>query len=201
MISRKRAGPQIVACAEAINARDGRWLMTAGLVPMRQKPGSAKGVMFITIEDETGPYNIVVWPSLFEKRRPVVLGASMIAINGRIQREGGVVHLVAWDFQRRSVLVDILGVVTVKAVALRRDDLTGAGGEEAAFRVFQHAAFDLVPGYEFLGEQLSAYLAGASERMTSCCRSWTNCDQLCLVMPRYRSGGIKISCRLVPPGA
>lgn len=51
--------------------------------------------MFVTIEDETGPANIVVWPSLFEKRRRVVLGSSMMAINGRIQREGDVVHLVA----------------------------------------------------------------------------------------------------------
>jgi error-prone DNA polymerase len=85
----------IVTCAEAMSGRDGRWLMTAGLVLVRQKPGSAKGVMFLTIEDETGPANVVVWPSLFEKRRRVVLGASMMAINGKIQREGDVVHLVA----------------------------------------------------------------------------------------------------------
>ncbi|MFW2231656.1 DNA polymerase III subunit alpha [Rhizobium leguminosarum] len=85
----------IVTCSEAMNARDGRWLMTAGLVLVRQKPGSAKGVMFITIEDETGAANLVVWPSLFEKRRRVVLGSSMMAINGKIQREGDVVHLVA----------------------------------------------------------------------------------------------------------
>jgi error-prone DNA polymerase len=85
----------IVTCSDAMNARDGRWLMTAGLVLVRQKPGSAKGVMFLTIEDETGPANVVVWPSLFEKRRQVVLGSSMMAINGRIQREGDVVHLVA----------------------------------------------------------------------------------------------------------
>ncbi|WP_421578204.1 error-prone DNA polymerase [Shinella sp. M31] len=85
----------IVTCQEAMSARDGRWLMTAGLVLVRQKPGSAKGVMFITIEDETGPANIVVWPKLFERRRRVVLGSSMMAINGRIQREGEVVHLIA----------------------------------------------------------------------------------------------------------
>jgi error-prone DNA polymerase len=85
----------IITCGEAMNARDGRWVYTAGLVLVRQKPGSAKGVMFITIEDETGPANIVVWPTLFEKRRRVVLGSSMMAINGRIQREGEVVHLVA----------------------------------------------------------------------------------------------------------
>jgi len=86
---------RIVRCADAMNARDGRWLMIAGLVLVRQKPGSAKGVMFITLEDETGPANVVVWPTLFEKRRRVVLGASMMAINGRVQREGDVVHLVA----------------------------------------------------------------------------------------------------------
>ncbi|QFY60430.1 DNA polymerase III subunit alpha [Rhizobium grahamii] len=86
---------RIVTCQDAMNARDGQWLMTAGLVLVRQKPGSAKGVMFMTIEDETGPANVVVWPTLFERRRRVVLGASMMSISGRIQREGDVVHLVA----------------------------------------------------------------------------------------------------------
>ncbi|WP_081159793.1 error-prone DNA polymerase [Ensifer aridi] len=86
---------RIVTCAEAMTARDGQWLMAAGLVLVRQRPGSAKGVMFITIEDETGIANVVVWPKLFERSRRVVLGASMMAINGRIQREGEVVHLVA----------------------------------------------------------------------------------------------------------
>ncbi|MDQ0322990.1 error-prone DNA polymerase [Pararhizobium capsulatum DSM 1112] len=85
----------IVTCEEAMAARDGRWVITAGLVLVRQRPGSAKGVLFITIEDETGPANIVVWSKLFERRRRIVLGASMMAINGRIQREGAVVHLVA----------------------------------------------------------------------------------------------------------
>lgn len=77
-----------------MNSQDGRWVYTAGLVLVRQKPGSAKGVMCIIIEDETGPANLVVWPALFEKHRRVVLGSSMMVINGRIQgRE--VVHLVA----------------------------------------------------------------------------------------------------------
>ncbi|NNH42000.1 error-prone DNA polymerase [Rhizobium laguerreae] len=89
------AARSIVTCEEAMTARDGRWLMTAGLVLVRQMPGSAKGVMFLTIEDETGPANVVVWPKLFERRRRVVLGSSMMAINGRIQREGEVVHLIA----------------------------------------------------------------------------------------------------------
>lgn len=85
----------IVPCAEAMSARDGRWLMAAGLVLVRQRPGSAKGVIFLTIEDETGVANVVIWPKLFERSRRVALGASMMAIHGRIQREGDVVHLVA----------------------------------------------------------------------------------------------------------
>lgn len=100
-----------------MNARDGRWLMAAGLVLVRQMPGSAKGVMFITIEDETGPANILVWPSLLEKRRRVVLGSSMMAINGRIQREGDVVHLVA------QMLFDLSG------------DLSGLADRDSEFKL------------------------------------------------------------------
>ncbi|MDR6758683.1 error-prone DNA polymerase [Mycoplana sp. BE70] len=85
----------IVTCAQAAAERDGRWLMAAGLVLVRQRPGSAKGVMFMTLEDETGIVNAVIWPSLFERQRRLVLSSSVLAINGKIQREGDVVHLVA----------------------------------------------------------------------------------------------------------
>ncbi|WOJ91847.1 error-prone DNA polymerase (plasmid) [Methylocapsa polymorpha] len=85
----------IATCAEAMQARDGRWVRAAGLVLVRQMPGSAKGVMFITIEDETGVANLVIWPKLFEKQRRIILSAGMLAVDGRIQREGDVVHLVA----------------------------------------------------------------------------------------------------------
>jgi len=96
----------MVTCAEAMAECDGRWLMTGGLVLVRQRPGSAKGVMFLTLEDETGIVNAVVWPTLFERQRRVLLSASMMAINGKIQREGDVVHLVA---QRLFDLSDDLG--------------------------------------------------------------------------------------------
>src|ERR1700688_644749 len=87
-------GRRIVTCAEAMAARDGRWLEAAGLVLARQRPGSARGVMFITLEDETGVANLVVWPSVFERQRRIVLSAGMMAVRGKIQREGAVVHLV-----------------------------------------------------------------------------------------------------------
>jgi error-prone DNA polymerase len=86
---------RIITCNEAMEARDGRWLEAAGLVLVRQRPGSAKGVMFITLEDETGIANLVVWAKVFEKYRRTVLAASMMAVRGRVQREGDVVHLVA----------------------------------------------------------------------------------------------------------
>ncbi|WP_166096797.1 error-prone DNA polymerase [Rhizobium flavescens] len=86
---------RIVTCAEAMGERDGRWLWTAGLVLVRQRPGSAKGVMFLTLENETGIVNAVVWPSLFERQRRILMTASMMGIHGKIQREGEVVHLVA----------------------------------------------------------------------------------------------------------
>jgi len=86
---------RIVSCAEAMDERDGRWLEAAGIVLVRQRPGSAKGVMFITLEDETGIANLVVWAKVFEQHRRTVLSAGMVAVRGRIQREGEVVHLVA----------------------------------------------------------------------------------------------------------
>jgi len=82
-------------CLTAAQARDGRFVKTAGLVLVRQMPGTAKGVLFMTIEDETGASNIVVWKTLYEKQRRIALGAHLIGIDGRIQREGDVVHLVA----------------------------------------------------------------------------------------------------------
>ncbi|MFC3088012.1 error-prone DNA polymerase [Tabrizicola soli] len=86
---------RIVTCAEAMGSRDRRWLEAAGIILVRQRPGSAKGVMFITLEDETGIANVVVWQKVFEQFRREILSASMIAVHGRIQREGEVVHLVA----------------------------------------------------------------------------------------------------------
>jgi len=98
----------IVTCQAAMDARDGRWLEAAGIVLVRQRPGSAKGVMFITLEDESGIANLVVWPKVFERFRRTILSAGMIAVRGRIQREGEVVHLVA---QRLTDLsADLAGV-------------------------------------------------------------------------------------------
>ncbi|GAB1584111.1 error-prone DNA polymerase [Phyllobacterium phragmitis] len=88
---------RIMTCAEAVASPDRRFVHVAGLVLVRQRPGSAKGVMFITLEDETAIANLVVWSKVFEKFRRVVLGASMLGVKGRVQREGDVVHIVAHE--------------------------------------------------------------------------------------------------------
>jgi error-prone DNA polymerase len=73
----------------------GRRVTVAGLVLVRQRPGTAKGVIFLTLEDETGIVNIVVWPKVFEKNRRVVMTAQFLQVRGRIEREGLVIHVVA----------------------------------------------------------------------------------------------------------
>ncbi|NJO67498.1 MAG: DNA polymerase-like protein [Rhodospirillales bacterium] len=90
-------------------ARDGLWLSVAGLVLVRQKPGSAKGVMFLTIEDETGHANLVIWPKLFDQQRRLILTAGMLGCHGRVQREGEVIHLIAETLTDLTPLLDQVG--------------------------------------------------------------------------------------------
>ncbi len=85
----------MITAAGLLEVKDGRRVTLAGIVLVRQKPGSAKGVMFVTIEDETGHANLIVWPALFDKQRSLILSAGMIACRGRLQREGAVMHVVA----------------------------------------------------------------------------------------------------------
>jgi error-prone DNA polymerase len=86
---------RIHRCSAIRMMRDGHRLTVAGMVLVRQKPGSAKGVMFMTIEDETDVANLVIWPSLFEKQRRLILSSGMIGCRGRLQKEGGVTHVIA----------------------------------------------------------------------------------------------------------
>ena len=86
---------RIVRCADLATIRDGRRVSVAGIVLVRQRPGSARGVLFMTIEDETGHANLILWPSVFERQRRLVLSASMVACRGKLQKEGEVIHVIA----------------------------------------------------------------------------------------------------------
>lgn len=89
-------------------APKGRRITISGLVLVRQRPGSAKGVIFMTVEDETGVANAIIWPKIFEKYRPVVMGARLVKIRGRLQRESGVIHVVAEHLEDMTPLLGLL---------------------------------------------------------------------------------------------
>ncbi|MGO4387396.1 OB-fold nucleic acid binding domain-containing protein [Microvirga sp. 2YAF29] len=89
--------------------RNNQIVTVAGLILVRQKPGSAKGVTFMTIEDETDVANLVIWPSLFEQQRRLILSAGMLACRGRVQKQGLVIHVVADGFADLSGLLRSVG--------------------------------------------------------------------------------------------
>jgi error-prone DNA polymerase len=85
----------MVRAADLATLPVGRRLAIAGLVLIRQRPGTASGVIFATIEDETGVANLILWPPVFEAYRRAALGASLLGCIGKLQREGIVTHIVA----------------------------------------------------------------------------------------------------------
>ncbi|WP_374470837.1 error-prone DNA polymerase [Phenylobacterium sp.] len=87
-----------VRCEALKGMRDRRRTAVGGLVLVRQRPGTAKGVVFLTLEDETGIANVVVWKDAFEANRRLVMGASFLLVEGQLQKEGDVIHLVAQRF-------------------------------------------------------------------------------------------------------
>ena len=96
---------QILTAAQLWQLPHGYRVHTAGLVITRQRPGTASGVLFLTLEDETGHFNVVVWGSLAEKYRRAVLGARLLGVEGEIQREGDVLHVIARHLHDHSHLL------------------------------------------------------------------------------------------------
>jgi error-prone DNA polymerase len=116
-----------VTARELAALRDGKPVSIAGLVLIRQRPGSAKGVCFITIEDETGIANLVVWPDVFAKQRTIVMGARLMAVRGVVQKDedDGVIHVVARGLEDDTAMLRTLSEDIVDA-PLSRGDAPGA---------------------------------------------------------------------------
>ncbi|MGD9388530.1 MAG: error-prone DNA polymerase [Gammaproteobacteria bacterium] len=110
LLRERLAEDGLVSAGELEAAPNGAYAACAGIVINRQRPGSAKGVMFVTLEDETGQANIVVWQRVSEAWRKPLLGARLLEVTGRVQREGQVVHLVAERMRDRSALLGRLDV-------------------------------------------------------------------------------------------
>ncbi|MEM6823752.1 MAG: OB-fold nucleic acid binding domain-containing protein [Pseudomonadota bacterium] len=86
----------------------GARVAVAGLVLVRQRPGTAKGVIFVTLEDETGVSNVVVWRAIYERFRRAVIAGRCLKVTGRLQREAGITHIVAEDIEDISWMLDDL---------------------------------------------------------------------------------------------
>ena len=86
----------------------GARVTVAGLVILRQRPGTAKGVIFLTLEDETGVVNVIVWRKMYERFRRAVIAGRLLRVTGRLQREAGVTHVIAEEIEDISALLDRL---------------------------------------------------------------------------------------------
>ena len=118
-----------VPCQSIRSARNGSRISIAGLLLVRQMPGSAKGVMFITLEDESANANLIVWPSVFERNRRTILSASMMGCRGKVQHESGVIHLIVEEVSDlSSELKRISGLDTAFPLVPGRGDEARHGG-------------------------------------------------------------------------
>lgn len=106
-----QAWPRPPHCLQAARLGEppaGAEVTVAGLVLVRQRPGSAKGVIFLTLEDETGVVNVVVWKKTYERFRRAVIAGRLLRVTGPIQRDGMVVHVIARLIEDISPMLDAL---------------------------------------------------------------------------------------------
>jgi len=128
------ARQRVIPCAGLRDVRDGRRVEIAGIILVRQKPGSAKGVLFITIEDETGVANIILWPDRFEAQRTVVMSSAMIGVTGVVQRdgmgEGAVIHVIADRIHDRTAMLRQVGDIDMPRLTSPGDGATHPGSPD-----------------------------------------------------------------------
>ncbi|WEJ60432.1 error-prone DNA polymerase [Devosia sp. FJ2-5-3] len=138
-----------VAVSDSLRTtQPGRYVNVAGLVLVRQRPGTASGVIFATLEDETGVVNVIIWPKVFEANRRVVLGARVLGVRGKLQREGIVIHVIAEKF-----------------VDLSRDMAAIAGGTEIGERTIARADEVKSGGPKGRNREQEQYDASVSRRL------------------------------------
>ncbi len=102
----------VITSADIGRSQNGHYVYTAGIVTTRQKPSSANNVTFVTLEDETGNINLVVWQRLAERQHQVLVGSQLLGVRGQIQREGQVIHVIAHHLKDYTAL---LGNLTTRS--------------------------------------------------------------------------------------
>lgn len=105
-VLRERLSSAGISAADEVQASDnGSYIRTAGLVVTRQRPASAAGVTFVTLEDETGYLNLIIWENVAKRERRALLGASLLGVEGHVQKQDGVLHIVASRLHDHSTLL------------------------------------------------------------------------------------------------
>ena len=127
----------IVRCGDLPKLRDGKRLTVGGIVLVRQRPDSARGVLFVTLEDETGHANLIVWPSVFERQRRLILSATMIACRGKMQQESGVIHVIADEIIDLSDLLRSVGDRGIDGQPVRDIHVQSSRGIKVSARDFR----------------------------------------------------------------
>jgi DNA polymerase-3 subunit alpha/error-prone DNA polymerase len=116
---------------DLLRVPNGKRVTIAGLVLVRQRPGSAKGVIFMTLEDETGVANAIVWNKIFDKYRAIVMGARLVKIRGRLQSHSGVIHTVVEHIEDMTPALGILQREARRFGACERsDEVLRPGGDQ-----------------------------------------------------------------------
>jgi error-prone DNA polymerase len=121
---------RIVRCADLGSVRDGRNIEVAGVILVRQRPGSAKGILFVTIEDETGIANGILWPNKFEIYRRQIMSASMIAMRGRVQKEGEIIHVICDRIIDHDAMLRSIAHADFAVAPGRGDGASNGGGPD-----------------------------------------------------------------------
>ncbi|WNO52433.1 error-prone DNA polymerase [Stakelama saccharophila] len=118
-----------IPCAALDTIRDGGRVEVAGLVLVRQRPGSARGVLFVTIEDESGIANAILWPDRFEANRRTVMSSAMLGIAGRVQKESGIIHVIIDRLTDLTPLLRQVGDIDLPRIS-RGDGATCPGSPD-----------------------------------------------------------------------
>lgn len=108
LLREKLKAMRMKTAEEVFHARNGQLIRTSGIVTCRQRPATASGVMFVTLEDETGYVNLVVWSAIADEQRKPLLGSRLLGVMGQVQKQGLVVHVIARRFQDLTAMLGSL---------------------------------------------------------------------------------------------
>lgn len=144
---------KITRCGDLQHARDGRSIEVAGVILVRQRPGSAKGVLFVTIEDETGIANGILWPDKFETYRRQIMSASMVAMRGRLQKEDEIIHVICDRIIDHDAMLRSIGRTPLPLAAGRGDGARHGGGPDPRDPGFPKGRTLAAPSFRADGKQ------------------------------------------------